>query len=104
MTTRKDTLNRGGTAQEAIHTTNWAQDGGWGYVVLCGVVLAFSLLGGIRMVFTLIYQALLEKFNKSASATAWVIGVQGCLAISFSEYHNYKLQIRERPHLPDEHS
>ena len=85
MTTRKDTLNSGGTPQEPIHTTNRALDGGWGYVVLCGVILAFSLLGGIHMVSTLIYQALLEKFNKSASATAWVIGVQGCFSFSFSE-------------------
>ena len=94
MTAMKDTSNEGAN-HNSTHTTNRALDGGWGYVVLCGVVLAVSLLGGIHMVSTLIYQALLEKFNKSASATAWVLGVQGCLAFSFSKYDIVNINFKQ---------
>ena len=62
-----------------------APDGGWGYCVLIGASLAFSLLGGMSMTHTLVYQALIEKFQQSASATAWVLGLEGAIGFSFSK-------------------
>ena len=65
-----------------------APDGGWGYFVLAGNFLAFSIIGGITMCHTLIYQELIDKLGQSASATAWVFGLQGAVGFCFSRYNN----------------
>ena len=61
-----------------------APDGGWGYLVLVGIFLAFSLSLGFVMCHTLIYQALIDKLGQSASATAWVFGLQVAVGFCFS--------------------
>ena len=72
-----------------------APDGGWGYLVLLGIFLTFSIIGGVSMCQTLIYQALIDKFEQSSSATAWVFGLEGAVGFSFSRYNNIIIKINK---------
>ncbi len=54
-------------------------DGGWGWFVVAGSALAHFLVVGLGRSFGLFYLELLDRFQQSATATAWVIALHNTL-------------------------
>ena len=61
------------------------QDRGYAWVVLAASTLGFSLFGSIVQTMTLLYQALLVKFNMSAGDTGNVGGMFGACTFLVGE-------------------
>ncbi|GAB1602507.1 monocarboxylate transporter 12-like [Argonauta hians] len=52
-----------------------APDGGWGWLVVLGSAITHAIIGGLERSSGILYLELIDKFNKSATETAWVISL-----------------------------
>ena len=73
-----------------------APDGGWGWMCILGASLMFVIFGATIRAFGVIYLALLERYNQSATATAWVGAINFSLTGVLGEYNAGKLQKHRR--------
>ena len=60
-------------------------DHGYAWVIVFGAGMAFFLGGGFGRCFPLIYQRLMERFQSSATATAWVAAMHGAVKLCSSK-------------------
>ena len=77
-------------AQETLVKENLHSqlDHGYAWVIVLGAGLAFFLGGGFGRCFPLIYQRLMERFESSATATAWVAAMHGAVKLCSSEFRS----------------
>ena len=61
-------------------------DGGWGWFVVAGSTLIHFLIVGTGRCFGVFYLDLLDRFQQSALATAWVIAIFNTMRMAFGEY------------------
>ena len=64
-----------------------APDGGWGWMCVLGASIMFVIFGATIRAFGVIYLALLEQYNQSATATAWVGAINFALTDFLGEYN-----------------
>ncbi|XP_033732414.1 monocarboxylate transporter 12-like [Pecten maximus] len=60
---------------------NRAPDGGYGWVIVLGSMLAHLIIGGLERSSGVLYLKLDEKFQQSAVATAWVLSLSSGLRL-----------------------
>ena len=51
------------------------KDGGWGWMVILGAAIISFLTRGYLRTFSIIYEEIRNKFESSASSTAWIYSV-----------------------------
>lgn len=68
------------------HPRRRTVDRGYSYVVLVAVTLAFFSLCAVFSTNALIYQQLLVIFGLNATATGWMISLQGVIRLAFSPF------------------
>ncbi|XP_069122515.1 monocarboxylate transporter 13-like [Argopecten irradians] len=61
---------------------NPAPDGGYGWLVVLGSMLVHLIIGGFERSSGILYLKLIEKFQQSAVATAWVLSLSAGLRLS----------------------
>ncbi len=63
-----------------------ALDGGWGWMVILGAAVNFTVFGLIVRVFGVFYFELLLRFQANATTTAWVGAINMSLSGLLCEY------------------
>ena len=61
-------------------------DGGWGWVVVMGLLITSILDAGLSGCFTIIFVALGQRFDSSAASTAWVYSITMATAMLTGRY------------------
>lgn len=62
-----------------------ALDGGWGWMVVVGCSIVFMSFGGPERAYGVLYVYLLDKFNDSATVTAWAGGLTVAIRLGLGE-------------------
>ncbi len=75
-----------------------ALDGGWGWMVVLGAAINFTVFGLIIRVFGVFYFEFLIRFQSNATTTAWVGAINMALSGLLCEYHFhlYRLDLYEK--------
>ena len=63
-----------------------APDGGWGWMCVLGASIMFVITGATIRGFGIVYLALLERYNQSATATSWVGAINFALTGFLGEW------------------
>ncbi len=75
-----------------------ALDGAWGWMVVLGAAINFTVFGLIIRVFGVFYFEFLIRFQSNATTTAWVGAINMALSGLLCEYHfdQYQLDLYEK--------
>ena len=56
-------------------------DGGWGWVCVAACAFNQAMYRGVSMSFSILFEAMRQKYGTSATSTAWVYSISGMVTM-----------------------